>query len=376
MGPIKKSVGLITMHRVLNPGSALQAYALQRKVLELGYHCEIIDYVFPNNRHRPKDRVKNRLKRNGRAFLSNLRWGFAPAIRKKRFQHFYDRCFSLSQQSYRCFEDIHNNPPSYDIYLTGSDQVWNPKHIKDDCTFFLSFCNQTKSPRIAFAASFATNYIPEELRDLYARHLASYNRISVREKSGIKLVSDLTGQKAEVVCDPTLLLDRNEWSRLAELSSIKIKHPYILAYVLNYAFNPHPQVDGMIEQVQARLNMPVVYLNGRLADIRKKNSCVIKKAGPCEFLWLFRHADFILTTSLHGTAFALNFSKPFCSVIENAQNDSRILSLLQLVGEEDRAKTIESSNIEANIMYHKPLDSPLKELKSNSLTFLENALRC
>jgi len=196
----------------------------------------------------------------------------------------------------------------------------------------------------------------------------------VRERSGVKLVADLTGQKAELVCDPTLLLDEKEWSELAELSRIKIERPYILAYLLTYAFDPHPKIDKMMAKIQSELKMPVVYLHGRLADYKKKGSRIIKKYGPCEFVELMKHANFIVTTSLHGTAFALNFSKPFISVIENAEEDSRILSLLQLVGAQDRVRTIGDTNTEGLAMDYKPVTPELEDLRNRSTAWLEHAL--
>ena len=370
-----KSVGLITMHRVLNAGSALQAYALQRKVQELRYNCEIIDYVFPNSRYLGEESLLNRTKKKMRLFMKNVLFGFSDFVRRRRFQAFYDRYFSLSPRTYATCEDIHNNPPTYDIYLTGSDQVWNPLHVKDDTTFLLSFCKEKNASRISFASSFSTARIPENLKDLYAEYLASYNRISVRENSGISLIKGLTGKKAEVVCDPTLLLDGNEWGELAENSLIQIEQPYILAYKLTYAFNPYPQIDKMIAQIQAQLKLPVVYLYGRLADYRKNNARVIKNAGPCEFIGLFKQANFVVTTSLHGTAFALNFSVPFYSVIENKpEKDSRILSLLGLAGAHDRALTIDDDDIKVGPMDYTPITQALIKLRNRSSAFLREAL--
>jgi len=375
MNMTKKNVGLITMHRVLNAGSALQAYALQRKVQDLGYQCEIIDYVFPNKKQIDKECFLASLKRYARVELSNLAWGFPTRIRKKRFQNFYNRFYSLTPKMYTSPDDLHTDPPSYDVYLTGSDQVWNPRHIKDDTTFFLSFCKKKTAARISFASSFATNHIPDEYKKLYSRYLDSYNQISVRENTGVGIVAELTGKKAEVVCDPTLLLDGNQWSQLAELSSIKIKRPYILAYVLSYSFNPYPQIDTMIDQLQKQVKMPVIYLNGRWADRKKGYGNVIKSAGPFEFLWLFQNADYVITTSLHGTAFALNFQKPFYSMIENSKKDSRILSLLQLAGAQNRAKLITDKHINFKAMDYKFIGKSLETLRTQSTNYLQNALK-
>ena len=214
--------------------------------------------------------------------------------------------------------------------MTGSDQVWNPKHIKDDYSFFLPFAPEGIK-KVSYASSFSTAEIPDELKTIYKEFLDSYSAISVREKSGIKIIQELVGKDVEMVCDPTLLLSKDEWNELIKDLPNPIGTPYILAYILRYAYDPYPEINRIIDTVQNELGLHLVILDGSLSDMKRKNATVIKNAGPLEFLNLVKNASFIITTSFHGTAFALNFGIPFYSVIKDRSGfDTRMIDLLEI----------------------------------------------
>lgn len=112
----------------------------------------------------------------------------------------------------------------------------------------------------------------------------------------------------------------------------KIKSPYILLYVLSYAYNPYPEIDRIISRVQSELKLPLVSLDGVNDVYIKKNALIIRDAGPLEFLHLINNAAFVITTSFHGTAFSLNFGKPFFSVVRDRTGfDTRMVDLLERV---------------------------------------------
>lgn len=331
-----KKIGIITMHRVLNYGSILQAYALQKKLSDIGVDSEIIDYIYPNAEHKKRlifiDRIKKLI-----CFFLGLPTLYLRKKKKHKFDLFFKKYIKLSPKTYSTSSELLNHSPEYDLYLTGSDQVWNPIHTKNDTTFLCSFVKDD-SPRCSYAASFSTSILPDELRGVYSNELLKYKLISVRESSGIDVVKNLTGRAATHVCDPTLLLSRAEWGKIVVNSELKIEGKYILVYVLSYAYNPYPYVDRIIEEIRSKLKLNVVYLNGRKADYFNRDATIIKDAGPLDFLKLFLNASFVITTSFHGTCFALNFGIPFYSVIEgNEKKDSRIIDLLKRVGAEDRA---------------------------------------
>lgn len=322
------------MHRVLNYGSALQAYALQNVLEGLGHDVEIIDYVYPNDYHKSCHSKPNFFKALIRSILEVLR-GYPRKRNEYLFNNFYMERLNLTE-TYNSPEELYKNPPKYDIYMTGSDQVWNPKSIHEDTSFMLSF---TDSPnKVAYSASFATSIIPEEYKQRYSLEINKYKHILMRELSGCKLVAELTGETPEIVCDPTLLLKKEQWLNLANHSNIDINGNYILVYVLGYSFNVYPYIYELIEYVQEKAQMQLVVLSFSNKYVgRLKNKKIVRSASVYDFLKLFANASMVITDSFHGTAFSLNLNIPFYSVVNDQDNlDSRVVDLLKLTGEETR----------------------------------------
>lgn len=316
-------VGFITMHRVNNCGSVLQAYALQKMVSQLGYDVEIIDYHYVPP-------VKPRKLLSLLSTCVDALKGFPKKKQRNKFVEFRNELLRLTANSYDR-DSIVSSPPSYDIYMTGSDQVWNPRFIKDDTNFMLSFVGKDKK-KISYSSSFACKEIPKELETVYAKALAQFRRITVRETAALSIVKRLTGRDAEVVCDPVFLLSRDKWDQLIGKNRQR-NYPYILVYVLGYMFNPWPNVYAIIETVQKSLGYKVIFLNGKRGGGVIHNSEVVKDYGPIEFLQWIRYAKFVVTDSFHCTSFSLIYNRPVWSVVEGlTTNDSRLRSLLEKVG--------------------------------------------
>ncbi|MBQ3970666.1 MAG: polysaccharide pyruvyl transferase family protein [Selenomonadaceae bacterium] len=322
-------IGIITMHRVLNCGSALQAYALQRKLRDMGYDNEIIDYKYLD-----KSASEPSLKARVTTFLREALFGFPVERMKYKFKAFYKHNLVLSERAYDR-EGLAKNPPRYDLYLAGSDQIWNPRFIGDDVNFLLAFA-APDARRISYASSIASTVMDVRMKGLYSTHLSRFQAISVRERSGVGIIKELTGKDAAVCCDPTLLLGRNEWDGLASQSQYRIDGKYILVYALSYMFDPFPEIYGIVDRVQQALGMKVVFLQGRAKDVFRPDSKLIKSAGPADFAYLFKHASFVITTSFHGASFALIYDKPLIGVVDSRSGlDSRIQSLLESVSAAD-----------------------------------------
>lgn len=317
------------MHKVLNYGSALQAYALQQKLLSMGYDNELIDYKYPNpekKRHTLKSILCDIV-----IFLRNAIIGFPTERKQRRFNKFYDKNFKLSEFYTR--DTIISNPPQYDAYITGSDQVWNPKFAGTDANFFLAFAPNDKL-KFSYASSFATKEVTDNMKALYAKYLSRYDSISVREVTGVDIVRKLIGRDATVCCDPTILLTSDEWDKLAVQSTYDIKYKYILVYVLHYMIgNVFDEVQKITDYVQKTLGLKVIYLIGRKEDAFRPNSRLIKDAGPAEFLYLIKNAEFVITTSFHGVAFSLIYHRPLFGVVDKQKvDDGRIQSILNITG--------------------------------------------
>lgn len=366
-------IGIITMHKVINFGSLLQAYALQEKIKQLGYENEIIDYDFP-----PKKNLSlvQRIIFWIYSFLVNVFSLGAIWRKKNRFKRFYNLNIRTTEKLYTN-QSIHCNPPVYDIYMSGSDQVWNPNFIKADTSFLLSFAPLEKK-HVSYASSFAVNELDENFCNLYAEYLGKYQNICVRERSGVDIVKSLTGKDAQLVCDPTILLTRDDWDKLANKSSLSIDEKYILVYVLNYMFNPYPKIEELIKAVQKELgNLKIIYLEGRKKDVFSRNSKVIKDAGPNEFLYLFKHASFVITTSFHGAAFSLIYGKPLYGVVKDVNSiDGRITSLLNRVGLNQAITCYNSVDVlpKEQLLSLSCSEQALEDFRQYSIFMLQNTL--
>lgn len=367
-----KKVGIITMHKVINYGSALQAYALQRTIEKLGYDCEIIDYIYPNEYHLSRY-PKLPAWKSWILFIIQLLYGFPQKKRVKLFERFYKDYLKLSPVCYESREQLQDNPPCYDIYVTGSDQVWNPKYIGEDTNFMLSFVSDV--PKIAYSASFATDSVPDKYRELYKNCLNEYSAISVREQKGVEIVQALSDKNTEVVLDPTLLLKADEYEDLAERSTIHIDEPYILAYILGYSFNPYPYVERLIKHIQRKTGYKVCLLNvSNVKMLFSHNTIRLQKVGPSEFVYLFKNASFVITTSFHGTAFSIIFNKPFYALVKKGNKDDRLMSLLQLLELKDRAIFLNSILPERMVEMNDVFLSRLSIVRERSIEFLHNEL--
>ena len=338
-----KKIGIITVHRLPNWGSALQGYALQKVMESLGYGCECINYLYPNSWHEERGSWKRKVPTFKTKVLRKI------GLRAPSLQQLIDK-FVASEVSesreYLTFNDIHRNPPIYDIYMSGSDQIWNWRSMCADPTYLLDFVPKDKV-KIAYSSSFSVNYIPENLKEMYSKYLSEYKSISVRESNGRRIVMELIGKEAPVVLDPTLLIEKKRWEELAEKAEWKQTMPkrFILSYMLDYTFNPKPAMTALLNRLQKRLQCPVIML-GRSNELFKGDIFQMSKSqgiGVYEFLWLISHASVVASSSFHGSAFAVNMGVPLLALIEKEnQEDDRIPSFLSSVGLSENLVTIDT----------------------------------
>lgn len=371
-------IGILTVHRLPNWGSAMQGYALQKIIESLGHECECINYTYPNPWHikrgswkRPSTKLKTKI-----AILLGIRAHSKFSLIEK----FVKKEIKESRQ-YSTFEDIHSNPPQYDIYVSGSDQIWNWKTVRGDSTFMLDFVPDGKK-KIAYSSSFSVNYIPENLQGMYKDLLSKFSAISVRENNGSRLVKELIGKEAPVVLDPSLLLDKKHWGKLATKAKWKQKMPdkFILSYMLGYTYNPKPAMAKLLEKLQSIYQCPVIPLgnNNELFNGEVFSMLKSQEIGVYEFLWLISHATVVATSSFHGTAFAVNMGTPLISLVEKEnQEDDRIPSFLKSVGLEKNLVTVSTNfnNLILNGKYQADeIQNNLMRMREESKFFLRKNL--
>lgn len=367
----QKKIGIITMHRINNYGSVLQAFALQYIIEKMGFDVQLIDYNYPNifqytrGVALPKNDWKAKV-------IKSMSWLHPYNRYDYKFQDFRNRYFKLSPY-YKDFDVIHQKAISYDLYITGSDQVWNPKFTKGDTTFLLDFAEKNAN-KISYASSFSCTQLGKEYEATYSELLAQYQAISVREWGGVELVKRLTGQQAVITVDPTLLLDDNAWKTVVS-KRCRYSKNYILLYVLSYSFNPIPYIYDLALYLSKELDLRIVVLGKHPYLSKYKNVESILDAGPLEFLQLIENAVCVVTSSFHGTAFSVNYKKPVYAVVNNKNDDDRISSFLSDVSLD---KSIISVGTPLETI---PLDmhsesswNILNQKREYSLSYLENAI--
>lgn len=370
-----KTIGIITIHKINNYGSVLQAYALQEACEELGYKAEIIDYCFPNGFHAHNMYAATTDSQpNEPTWIKAL---FALALKRqhKGIGAFVTKYQHLSEEQYHSPEQLKTETPDYDVYITGSDQLWNPRHCNGDPAFMLHFApgNATK---ISYAASIGTNEIPKELQPLYKELLGRYSNIAVREQSSVEIIRNLTGKETSVVLDPTLLLDYKKWNDIA-VAKRQFKKKYILCYFLNYSFNAFPYVDELAREMQKQTGYEIVRVARPPHNLGESHTHYRIGASPEEFLALVRDSEMVLTTSFHGTAFAVNYGKPVFTVVKNRNaSDSRQMSLMQALGLDSQILTIHDPLPKASQAQYcvEEEQKRLTELRETSLYYLKKAL--
>lgn len=355
---LKNRIGLITCHRIPNHGSFLQAWSLCEYLSELGYDVEIIDYVYPNlyhlndvhhneiRRNTDTSNILKRLKRYiiDRWFACNRKRGWELAIYKslnllfRNPNKLYFRQLKLSAKSYISSSELVASKLDYDILMSGSDQIWNPRFSGNDGIFFLQFGNKD-TKRIAYSSSFGVSEIGTAYRDQYAKWLASFSHIATREQSGTEIVKRIAGKDAVHVLDPVMLFSRSQWAEFLDISKyVENKtEDYIVTYCLDYVYKGIiDYADTIMQQIAKNkgLKCATLYKSNLNADKVKTFS---EKIHPFEFVNTIMHADFALVSSFHGLAFCILFHTPFLVVMDSREtSDARLSDMLNTFCLNDR----------------------------------------
>jgi len=359
-------VGIITYHNAYSYGAQLQAYALQEVVRMLGHEPWIIDFKgigFDN------PGVKD--------FLPVLErpWRLPEVVsqynEKKAFLEFAK--FQHRTRLYSLYQELMSNPPAFEAYICGSDQIWQPKDLKDGRAiqdeYFLSFVNNG-GKKIAYAPSFGT--LPSE--DFVRRIsplLRRLDHISVREESMRDIVGGVVGHSVPTVCDPTLLLGRAGFSKLLPPDAGHKQGAFFYPLTLNLPRDKKiclhlEETYGSLEIVARNWHLWFVGSNVTLS--------------PIEWMRRIRDAKFVLTNSFHGTAFSILFHKPFITLnwLKDSQN-IRVRSMLARLGLEDRffdgANVHDFSRIVERAVDWAAVDEKLSCWRWESMDFLRKALQ-
>ena len=366
-------VALITILDNTNFGTYLQALATGKVIQELGYEIEVITYI--RSCMTAKGMSKALFEDRGPLRWLKRVWEISPAIKLRDIDLKFLSEYLPMTRKYESYDDLYNAPPVADVYLTGSDQVWNSYYNRGiDKGFFLDFAPKDKK-RVAYAASIGMDTIPDDEVGEFVKLLKKYSSISVRETGAKKLLAKYN-IASTVVLDPTLLLNNNSWYSIAnKYSSRGGDEPYLLVYSVENK-KENKLLERYAHEIAKKRGLKLYQVS---YSSRKKMLKTVDKrfdrATPEMFLSLMINASFVLVSSFHGTAFSVNFNKQFLTVVPGRFN-SRVSSLLEIIGLQSRMISDNNFNIEnlSDIDYTE-VNCKLENERTLSLNYLKSILR-
>lgn len=365
------NIKTITCHDVYNYGASLQAYALQTFLEQNGHNVEIIDYLpdYKGRRYewfKVDDNNKSKLSRAANKFpfltpilgLIQHRRDFKFYKRKHEFDAFKAKFLHCTNVQYRNICDLNKNVPQADLYIAGSDQIWNTDMGNgNDASYYLDFVND-KDRCIAYAASFGIGNVGNKA-PFVKNMLANFRAIAIRERKGVEIANSL-GYEAVNVLDPVFLLDKEDWGKLCKN---KRKKPYLLLYDF---FHLNSNVEIIATKIAKEHKLEIVSVNAYMNSSYAKN---VNDAGPIEFLELIKNATFVVGTSFHATAFSIIFHREFIVCTLDNKNNFRMKNLLESLEIENRFVT-SIDNIPQTYINYDMVENNLVEMKKKSRKWL------
>lgn len=311
----------ITCQNANNHGARLQCYALQKWLEMQGHEVEVIDYrpdymrgetpllYFPKNL---KDFIK--------LFV------YLPSRIRARKRHLAFEAFSQKwihrTRIYNSIEELRNDPPLADMYLAGSDQIWNTTFRNGtDPGYYLDF-GPASVRRESFAASFAITEIDESKKSWVKEKLKRFDRITVREQSALKILNDL-GYEGELQDDPVFLLSAEQWDEVADGAGEGEK------YVLVYDFYLGDDIKRKAQEIAKERGLKIYAICSSPLSYADENFVY---SGPETFVSLIKNASYVVSNSFHGTVFAMIYNVPFCVLNRPDGLNVRMRDLLERKG--------------------------------------------
>lgn len=346
--------GILTFANSINYGAALQALALKKSVESLGSEAVFIDHKCAaiDSASKLFD-FKCAL---SPAYTVAHLYNFPEALKRKRvFQKFWDTHFA--------FEG--DDPSLYDAVITGSDQVWNYQLTGDDWFYFLDFPkNGTK--KASYAASFGLSEVSEHCKEAVRPLLKDFDHISVREATAADIVEEITGNRPEVVLDPTLLLNQDDWMEFAD-KTVSGK-----GYIFVYTIFNSDALWNFAYDLSEKTGLPIKTVS--YSKLHQHNAEYSFTAGPAQWLSFMKNADYVVTNSFHGFAFSVNFQKQFFYELppKSSGVGSRLYNIAETFGLQDReiGKADEICNLD-----YTQISELLQQYRAQSLSFLNRMIK-
>lgn len=351
-------IGILTFPHSPSLGAMLQMGALYHVIHELGHEVEIVNYVSNSVNHQQKQVVTSKS-----ILIKVLSYLFLRSS-KPSYHDFESKLNMFPEQPIFSDEGLISIAARFDRIIVGSDQVWNPVITGHDLNFYLKFCKDRRQ-KVSYAASFGYKYADDENEAEIAELLNDFAHLSVREQDGQVAVEKLTGRKAALVLDPTLLV-QPEYLR-SIMKPTKRKKKYVLFFCIKMSRKLYLQAHAYADAHGYEL----VTIGGRMKDRFDPTKHPEYGVGPKEFLGLVDKAECVFTNSFHGMAISIALHSDFY-VEFSSDTNSRLINLTHMLQLQERAigKDIPE---EMDIDYDK-VEELLAVQRKISMNYLEMAL--
>ena len=295
----------------------------------------------------------------GSLLVDNIIWQNAPFARK--FTVFADFQRAHFHTTEPMAGDLDSLNETADTFITGSDQVFRTKYMEHPEQFLLDFAKK-EARKVSFSASFGVDKdeflaeTPSELASHMGRSLASFDLVSVREKSGVEICRSL-GVEAEWIIDPVFILERSEWDELADTGKADYS-----GKIVSYVLDTNGDYKRAYKHLARQYGTDVIETYDRNIPVE-------------DWLRSIRDSRLFVTDSFHGVCFAIIFKKPFICIAKNAR--ARFSSICEMLGMENQSLASVNEIYSGDCVFkldHAKVAARIAEERARGLDFLQRAL--
>lgn len=369
-----KKVGIITFHNSYNCGSMLESFAIHTYLKKDGINNEIIN--FSNEGQREMYAVFNKNDSLKHIIKNLLVFPHRKKIKNNnlKYEEFKNKNFELSKE-YIYSKQLDES--MYSIVVAGSDQIWNITIKDKDDAYFLNWVKNAR--KVAYAPSFGARKISNYTTDVerYKKYLKDFDAISIRENNGQKWLKEM-GILAPVLIDPTLLLDKNDYDKILDLTYTIPYKEYIFFYCPHF----NKEICKFVKKIAKKYKLPVIAWSTKsyyLKGISRFGFELPEYESPAVYLKLIKNAKLIFTTSFHGTIFSTIYGKKFYTIKNGDMygDDDRVLTLLNSL---DLMTRCIPYDYDEKKDYFEDIDytnykNKLKELKQKAISFINDNIK-
>lgn len=365
-------IGILTFHRSANSGSLLQAYALKAYIEKSGH-----DAIIANIKYKYTSKYKHFLSRRLRAMLGRMgeRLWWVTEMRTY-FHHFFANIkaswFRIAHLGIRPFTGISKQNAGklnarFDLFIAGSDQIWNPDNMRFDFTFMLDFVSDNQK-KMSYGPSAGDGTIPEEYETKYIELLRQMRAVSFRERTTARRFYEHYGIACTDVMDPTFLLSRQDWEGFAGKKTAG--GDYIFLYLRHTSKEQANEIMDFTLRLSQKTGCRILRTRHKVQSGNKNR--YVHEVYPKSFLRLIWGAKYVITNSFHGTALSVNLNKDFYTqYIEGNKANTRIQDFLEVLGLKDRVLSLCDPDDPQPIDYN-AVNGILEKQRNKSKEYLES----